>query len=211
MADRNSARTEDPFFEWSLAGRRLEKLRNLARRVFVDRNAAGMTPAHRPVIKALARPHMRIAIGLIRKARRAALAGDDQEFDLLDAKICAKLNQVQVQFSQPAREQLAKSIGTLAKARGNERPKDPIRERLMQLMAGKRREGIKFREFLTGWQTDEELKGLRIGPMQTGETREKDYFLVTLEASYDDPTEESSKRYTRGSLGKMYSQASARE
>ena len=56
---------------------RQQGLRNLARSIFLDRNAQGMPDKDRLQIRAKARPHLREAIRHARKSRDALLAGNE--------------------------------------------------------------------------------------------------------------------------------------
>lgn len=94
---------------------RLRGLDNLARRIFIDRNATGMPLAYRSEIKRTTRHHHREAIAMLRAARTALLVGDAGKWELLSVKACAKLEHVQVLFRQP----VVKKAAPIEKQRGH--------------------------------------------------------------------------------------------
>jgi hypothetical protein len=182
---------------------RLRGLRTFARRVFIDRNAAGMPPAYRDRIKAATRPHHRQAIVLLRASRTALLAGNVAQWELLATKACAKLEHVQVLFREPTREEKAKVLQTLdkvnAQSKGNPRPdrRSELRQRVINVMKGGRSSDTEFKDFVASWVGDRHIDGVAIELQPSGK------YTITDQSEGDGAPAD----YTWGTLQKMYSEA----
>jgi hypothetical protein len=129
---------------------RLRGLRNLARKIFLDRNAQGwnrpgMPKGDRLAIKVAARPFLRLAIHWARKSRDALLSGDVQMHELLRDR--ARMNSAfaALEFFQPYANQLGEkyiefaafsSRGGKAKAETAEREKAEALAELDGLIRG---------------------------------------------------------------------------
>ena len=176
---------------------RLRGLRNFARRIFIDRNAAGMPPAYRTTIKAMTRPHHREAIGLLRDARTALLAGNADRWELLVIKACAKLEHVQVLFRQPVLAAKGRAVHALVARSTGPRPgaKSAPRQRIVDLMRGYGRDGTEFKVFMAAWTDEKTLDDLTIELEKSGK------YIV----GDDRVTETVRRSYTWRTLSKMYS------
>jgi hypothetical protein len=93
---------------------RLSGLRELARLVFLDRNARGMPVSNRSMIKAAARPHLRQAIKHLRRSRDALRTGNIalHECERDRARMYAAF--AKIEFFQPFANKTAESYGHLA-------------------------------------------------------------------------------------------------
>jgi hypothetical protein len=89
-------------------------LSNLARRVFVDRNARGMPIKDRDKIKAEARPELRQAIAHVRKARNALRAGDRARYEHMRDVARFHVVRALLDFQQPYMSARAQATDRLA-------------------------------------------------------------------------------------------------
>ena len=80
---------------------RMKGLRDLARQVFVDRNARGFPNHDRALIKNASRRPLRQAISHLRKAKRALLAGDIAIYEHMCARAVMYWYAAEVEFFRP--------------------------------------------------------------------------------------------------------------
>lgn len=132
---------------------RLRGIRNLARHVYVDRNAAGMPPTHRASIKTATREHYRAVIRHARAARVALLAGDIQRYELMLERARSELFFVAQLFRQPFLAARGISSSKLTATTKLPRPdrKSPLRARIITLMGTHKRSGTEFKRFMDSW------------------------------------------------------------
>jgi hypothetical protein len=93
----------EPGMVWRRRG-----LSELARKVFLDRNARGMPKKDRATIKAECRPHLRQAIRVARQSRDALMQGDIERHELLRDRARMYLAFAMVEFFQPCANKLGK-------------------------------------------------------------------------------------------------------
>jgi hypothetical protein len=113
---------------------RYNGLREFARRIFRDRNAAGMPLKWRTSCKSLARPHLRRSIALARAARTALIDGNIQHYERQRDAALLSFRLAETAFSYPFKQAIAKSI------KGGEqggRPRNAHAEEWARLVAEK--------------------------------------------------------------------------
>jgi hypothetical protein len=101
-----------------------EALAKIARRVFIDRNAAGFPDQHRAAIRASVRPVLRKALAHAALARTAILRADRPTFDLQLSYARGFLQHADVLFSQPAKD-IATKYSTAQRDKAKKRNKVP--------------------------------------------------------------------------------------